>query len=236
MGKTMQNKLIFVVEDESDIQELIRYNLTKDRYMVECFDNAETMLQRLNHKTPDAILLDIMLPGIDGIEACRRMRAGGPGEQVPVIMLTAKGEEADVVCGLELGADDYMIKPFSPRILLARLKAVLRRKRVEENLGQKPLEMYGIAIHPGRHEVMIDNVKIELTSSEFSALYLLAGKAGWVFTRYQIVEEVHGPNYPVTDRSVDVMIAGLRKKLGDHGNYIETVRGIGYRFKGAGDE
>lgn len=232
----MQNKLVFVVEDESDIQELIRYNLTKDRYQVECFDNAEAMLQRLNNKTPDAVLLDIMLPGIDGIEACRRMRAGGPGEQIPVIMLTAKGEEADVVTGLELGADDYMVKPFSPRILQARLKAVLRRKRIEENLSQKPLNIYGISIHPGRHEVSIDGIPVILTSSEFSALYMLASKSGWVFTRYQIVEEVHGANYPVTDRSVDVMIAGLRKKMGDHGKYIETVRGIGYRFKGVSDE
>jgi len=232
----MLNKTIFVVEDEADIQELIRYNLTKDRYSVECFDNAESMLHRLNTKVPDAVLLDIMLPGIDGIEACRRMRAGGSGEHVPVIMLTAKGEEADVVTGLELGADDYMIKPFSPRVLLARLKAVVRRRRVEETISQKPLETQGICMHPGRHEVTIDGVQIILTASEFAALYMLAEKAGWVFTRYQIVEEVHGPNYPVTDRSVDVMIAGLRKKMGPKGDLIETVRGIGYKFKGEQDE
>ncbi len=231
----MHNKLIFIVEDEIDIQELIKYNLTKDRYLVETFGTAEEMIQRLNQKTPDAILLDIMLPGIDGIEACRRLRAGGPGEHVPVIMLTAKGEEADIVTGLELGADDYIVKPFSPRVLLARLKAVLRRKRVEENLAQKPLSIYGIEIHPGRHEVTINGGQVILTSSEFSALYMLVDKAGWVFTRYQIVEEVHGPNYPVTDRSVDVMIAGLRKKMGDHGQYVETVRGVGYRFKGEND-
>ncbi len=232
----MLNKTIFVVEDESDIQELIRYNLMKDRYLVECFENAESMIQRLNTKVPDAILLDIMLPGIDGLEACRRLRAGGPGEQVPVIMLTAKGEEADVVTGLELGADDYMVKPFSPRVLLARLKAVVRRRRVEETIAQKPLETQGITMHPGRHEVTIDGQQVVLTASEFAALYMLAGKAGWVFTRYQIVEEVHGPNYPVTDRSVDVMIAGLRKKMGSKGDLIETVRGIGYKFKGESDE
>ncbi len=232
----MLNKTIFVVEDESDIQELIRYNLTKDRYTVECFDNAEAMLKRLSQKVPDAVLLDIMLPGIDGLEACRRMRAGGPSEQVPVIMLTAKGEEADIVTGLELGADDYMVKPFSPRVLLARLKAVVRRRRVEETISQKPLEISGIHMHPGRHEVTIDGEQVALTASEFAALYMLADKAGWVFTRYQIVEEVHGPNYPVTDRSVDVMIAGLRKKMGPKGDLIETVRGIGYKFKGEDDE
>ena len=232
----MLNKTIFVVEDEADIQELIRYNLLKDRYNVECFDNAEAMLKRLTQKVPDAVLLDIMLPGIDGIEACRRMRAGGPGEHVPLIMLTAKNEEADVVTGLELGADDYMVKPFSPRVLLARLKAVIRRRRVEETISQKPLEIQGICMHPGRHEVTIDGTLVVLTASEFAALYMLADKVGWVFTRYQIIEEVHGSNYPVTDRSVDVMIAGLRKKMGPKGDIIETVRGIGYKFKGTNDE
>ncbi len=232
----MLNKTIFVVEDEADIQELIRYNLLKDRYNVECFDNAEAMLKRLTQKVPDAVLLDIMLPGIDGIEACRRMRAGGPGEHVPLIMLTAKNEEADVVTGLELGADDYMVKPFSPRVLLARLKAVIRRRWVEETISQTPLEIQGICMHPGRHEVTIDGTLVVLTASEFAALYMLADKVGWVFTRYQIIEEVHGSNYPVTDRSVDVMIAGLRKKMGPKGDIIETVRGIGYKFKGTNDE
>jgi len=232
----MLNKTIFVVEDEADIQELIRYNLLKDRYNVECFDNAEAMLKRLSQKIPDAVLLDIMLPGIDGIEACRRMRAGGPGEHVPIIMLTAKSEEADVVTGLELGADDYMVKPFSPRVLLARLKAVIRRRWVEETISQTPLEIQGICMHPGRHEVTIDGTLVVLTASEFAALYMLADKVGWVFTRYQIIEEVHGSNYPVTDRSVDVMIAGLRKKMGPKGDIIETVRGIGYKFKGTNDE
>ncbi len=227
----MQSKLIYIVEDELDIQELIRYNLTKDRYRTESFNNAEAMLQRVADVQPDGIILDIMLPGMDGLEACRKLKMRESSENIPIIMLTAKGEEADIVTGLELGADDYMVKPFSPRVLLARVKAVLRRRKLEVDLSQKPLEIAGISIHPGRHEVIIVGKPIAITSSEFSALYLLANKAGWVFTRYQIVEEVHGVNYPVTDRSVDVMIAGLRKKLGDYGKYIETVRGIGYRFK-----
>lgn len=226
----MLGKTIFVVEDEIDIQELIKYNLTKERYSVECFDNAEDMLVRLAEKVPDAFLLDIMLPGMDGLDACKKIRAGSETAETPVIMLTAKGEELDIVMGLELGADDYMIKPFSPRVLNARLKAVLRRKKVEKKLSQDELEIMGILIHPGRHTVSIKGKNIDLTSAEFTALYLLANRAGWVYTRHQIVEEVHGENYPVTDRSVDVMIAGLRKKMGDCGRYIETVRGIGYKF------
>jgi two-component system phosphate regulon response regulator PhoB len=146
-------------------------------------------------------------------------------------MVTAKGSEADIVTGLELGADDYIVKPFSIRVLIARLKAVLRREQQEKDLDQKPLSIYGIEIHPGRREVKFNGQPVELTSSEFKALYLLAKRPGWVFTRYQIVENVHGVNYPVTDRSVDVLMVGLRKKLGDAGDYIDTVRGMGYRFK-----
>ncbi|MGM0444493.1 MAG: winged helix-turn-helix domain-containing protein, partial [Fibrobacterota bacterium] len=164
-------------------------------------------------------------------EACRSLKMNETTAEIPVIMLTAKGEEIDVVTGLELGADDYIVKPFSPRILLARIKTVLRRKKSEKSLNQKPIEINGIHIHPGRHSVTVEGKRITLTSSEFSTLYLLARRSGWVFSRFQIVEKVHGVNYPVTDRSVDVMIAGLRKKLGDKGQCIETVRGIGYRFK-----
>jgi two-component system phosphate regulon response regulator PhoB len=188
------------------------------------------MLKRLDNKTPDGFLLDIMLPGMDGLDACKKIRARAETEDTPLIMLTAKGEELDIVMGLELGADDYMIKPFSPRVLNARLKAVLRRKKGDKKKSKEELEIRGIQIHPGRHIVSINGKGLDLTSAEFTALYLLANKAGWVFTRHQIVEEVHGENYPVTDRSVDVMIAGLRKKMGEYGKYIETVRGIGYKF------
>lgn len=232
----MANKLVFIVEDEAPIQELIKYNLTKEHYTTETFSNAEDMLKRLDEVEPAIILLDIMLPGIDGLEACRRVRMKEDYAEIPIIMLTAKGEEIDVVTGLELGADDYVVKPFSPRILLARVKSVIRRRKTEQTLKQKPITKKGISIHPGKHEVHIDGKEVTLTSSEFSTLYLLASRSGWVYSRYQIVEEVHGSNYPVTDRSVDVMIAGLRKKLGHKGKYIETVRGIGYRFTGNEDE
>lgn len=232
----MANKLVFIVEDEAPIQELIKYNLTKEHYTTETFDNAEDMIKRLDEAEPAVILLDIMLPGIDGLEACRRVKMKDEFSEIPIIMLTAKGEEIDIVTGLELGADDYVVKPFSPRILLARIKSVIRRRKTEQTLKQKPLTKKGISIHPGKHEVHINGDEINLTSSEFSTLYLLASRSGWVYSRYQIVEEVHGSNYPVTDRSVDVMIAGLRKKLGSKGKYIETVRGIGYRFTGNEDE
>ena len=147
-------------------------------------------------------------------------------------MLTAKGEESDIVSGLELGADDYIVKPFSPKVVIARIRSVLRRKQSEKATGGTPLSISGLSIHPGRYEVRVDGELITLTNLEFLVLHFLARKPGWVFSRYQIVEGVRGDNYPVTDRSVDVLIVGLRKKLKSAGSLIETVRGAGYRFKG----
>jgi len=223
--------MVFVVEDEEDILELIVYNLTKEGYQVRGFTRGEDALRQARLGPPGCMVLDLMLPGIDGLEVCRTLRGNTDTQKVPIIMLTAKGEEADIVAGLELGADDYIVKPFSPRILLARLRAVLRRRRERDTTEREPLEIKGIEIHPGRHEVVVDGKRVDLTSSEFKALYYLADRPGWVFTRYQIVEAVHGSNYPVTDRSVDVLMVGLRKKLGKAGRAIETVRGIGYRFR-----
>lgn len=227
----MPKELIYIVEDEEDIQELISYNLSKEGFLVKGFTKGEDMLDLLRRSQADCIVLDLMLPGMDGLDVCRTLKSKNDYKNIPIIMLTAKGEESDIVTGLELGADDYIVKPFSPRILIARLKAVLRRKQVAKELNQDPLTIYEIAIHPGRHEVLINDEKMELTSSEFKALYLLASRPGWVFTRWQIIEHVHGNDYPVTDRSVDVLLVGLRKKLGSAGKYIDTVRGIGYRFK-----
>jgi two-component system phosphate regulon response regulator PhoB len=146
-------------------------------------------------------------------------------------MLTAKGEESDIVTGLELGADDYIIKPFSPRVLLARIRAVLRRREVKPVDESATINIHNLVIHPGRHEVLVDGKRVDLTATEFRLLHLLARRPGWVFTRYQIVDALHGEDYPVTDRSVDVQCVGLRKKLGSAGEFIETVRGVGYRFK-----
>jgi two-component system phosphate regulon response regulator PhoB len=145
-------------------------------------------------------------------------------------MVTARGEEADVVTGLELGAEDYLTKPFSPRVLVARVRAVLRRRGSEPVADDAVIRSHGIEIHPGRHQVTVDEAPIELTATEFKILHFLAKRPGWVFTRYQIVDGIRGPNYPVTERSVDVQVVALRRKLGERGEAIETVRGVGYRF------
>lgn len=229
----MNKELIYVVEDDEDILELITYNLTKEGFPNRGFTCGEDMLALLPNSTVGCIILDLMLPGADGLDICRTIRnhKNSAITNIPIIMLTAKGEISDVVTGLELGADDYMIKPFETPILIARIKAVLRRKQQESDLKKNPLNIHDIEMHPGRFEVTVNGNNVTLTSSEFKALYFLACHPGWVYTRYQIVEEVHGSNYPVTDRSIDVLFVGLRKKLGAAGKYIETVRGIGYRFK-----
>jgi two-component system phosphate regulon response regulator PhoB len=146
-------------------------------------------------------------------------------------MVTAKGEEADIVTGLELGADDYITKPFSPKVLIARMRAVLRRRDRAETAEDDVLKFDDIIIHPGRHEVTVEGDRVDLTFTEFRILHILARRPGWVFTRHQIVDAIHGEHYPVTDRAVDVQIVGLRRKLGSAGDYIETVRGVGYRFR-----
>jgi two-component system phosphate regulon response regulator PhoB len=172
-----------------------------------------------------------MLPGIDGLEVTRILKNDPKTEHIPIIMLSAKEEEADIVAGLELGADDYITKPFSPRVLVARIRAAIRRKKKEYPEDASEIEIHDLTIHPGRNEVLIGGKPLDLTYTEFQILYSLAKRPGWVFTRSQIVDAIRGDDYPVTDRSVDVQIVGLRKKLGSYSNYIETVRGIGYRFR-----
>ena len=227
----MNKKHIFVVDDEEDILELIKYNLEKEGFKIDGFTSGEDVLKKAKKTHPDLFVLDLMLPGVDGLEVCKTLKSDATTKDIPIIMLTAKGEEPDIVSGLELGADDYITKPFSPKILTARIKAVLRRKAQKVHDDTTPLQYKDLLIHPGRHEVMVKNKLMDLTLSEYRILHLLLRKPGWVFTRYQIVQAVHGEDYPVTDRSVDVQIVGLRKKLGSYGKNIETVRGVGYRFK-----
>jgi two-component system, OmpR family, alkaline phosphatase synthesis response regulator PhoP len=227
----MAKETILVVEDEEDIRELLKYNLEKEGFKVFGAATGEAALQAVRDRLPDLILLDLMLPGIDGLEVCRKIRGGAQTRHLPIIMLTAKGEEADIVTGLELGADDYMTKPFSPRVLLARLRATLRRRNLQLPPATEPLKTDELVIHPGRHEVLLKGQLIPLTVTEFRLLHLLVRQPGWVFTRSQIVNEIHGEDYPVSDRSIDVQIVGLRKKLGKYGAHLETIRGIGYRFK-----
>ena len=227
----MAKKKILVVEDEDDILELVTYNLVREGYQVEGVRTGEEALASVNRDTPDLIVLDLMLPGVDGMEVCRQIRSNHKLQHVPLVMLTAKSEESDIVSGLELGADDYVTKPFSPKVFLARVRAVLRRRSRQQDDDRSVLQINDLTIHPGRHEVRVFEDKIDLTSTEFKILHFLARRPGWVFTRKQIVDAVHGMNYPVTDRSIDFQIVGLRKKLGDAGSNIETIRGVGYRFR-----
>jgi DNA-binding response OmpR family regulator len=227
----MPNERILVVEDEQDILELVRYNLARENYQVFCATSGEEGLEIIASESLDVIILDLMLPGMDGLEVTRRLKNNPKTQNVFIVMLTAKGSEADIVTGLELGADDYITKPFSPRVLLARIKAVIRRSRDEKPEGHKVIQFHNLTIHPGRREVRVGENLVTLTYTEFQVLCYLVRRPGWVFTRTQIVDAVRGDDYPVTDRSVDVQIVGLRKKLGSAGRYIETVRGVGYRFK-----
>ncbi|MFP4029705.1 MAG: response regulator [Candidatus Brocadiia bacterium] len=227
----MAREKILVVEDEENILELVTFNLSQEGYRVDGVATGEDALEKAREERPDLIVLDLMLPGIGGLEACRVLKNEAKTAHIPIVMLTAKSEEADVVAGLELGADDYVTKPFSPRVLVARIRAVLRRKSEKVTDESAVLKIHDIVIHPGRHEVLIDGEAADFTNTEFRLLHLLARRPGWVFTRNQIIDALRGSNYPVTDRSVDVQVAGLRKKLGEASKYIETVRGVGYRFK-----
>ncbi|RMG41606.1 MAG: response regulator [Candidatus Dadabacteria bacterium] len=219
---------ILAVDDEEDILELLRYNLCRDGYSVETVTSGEKALEVLKLNPFDLILLDLMLPGANGLDICKSLKSNSSTAHIPVIMLTARGEEADIVAGLELGADDYITKPFSPRILLARVRAVLRRsaKKPETSI----LRINDLLIDNNRHEAKLAGRSLELTATQFKMLYFLASNPGRVFTRSQIVSAVHGDDYPVTDRSIDVQIVAIRKILGEYGSYIETVRGVGYRF------
>ena len=219
-----------MVEDETDILELVRYNLTRENYQVFCSSSGEEALKIVASEPLDLIVLDLMLPGMDGFEVTRRLKNNPRTQNIFIIMLTAKGSEADIVTGLELGADDYITKPFSLRVLLARIKAVIRRSIDGKPEDNAVIQIHNLIIHPGRREVRVDETPVTLTYTEFQVLYYLARLPGWVFTRAQILDAVRGDDYLVTDRSVDVQIVGLRKKLGPAGRYIETVRSVGYRF------
>ncbi len=230
-GNAMDRQSILVVEDEEDIRELVTYNLQREGYRVTGVEYGEAALAAAQSQPPNLIVLDLMLPGVDGLTVCQRLKADAATAAIPIVMVTARGEEADVVRGLELGADDYITKPFSPRVLVARIRAVLRRSSGEPSSEDAPLEIHNLNIHPGRHEVLVDGSPVQLTRTEFRLLQLVSERPGWVFTRRQISNKIHNGDYVVTERSVDVQIASLRKKLGAAGKWIETVRGVGYRFK-----
>ncbi|MEQ8822671.1 MAG: response regulator transcription factor [Sumerlaeia bacterium] len=227
----MSSHDILVVDDEKDIRDLLDYNLTKNGCRVRTVATGEDALREARDNPPDLIVLDLMLPGIDGLEVCKRLKANERTASIPIVMLTARGEEADVVVGLELGADDYVTKSaFSPRVLLARIKAVLRRRELEASVPAEEVLQHGpISLNLARHEAAVDGRPMQLTALEMRILATLLRSPGRVFTRFQIVEATQGVGVGVTDRSVDVHIVSLRKKLGEHADLIETVRGVGYR-------
>jgi two-component system phosphate regulon response regulator PhoB len=227
----MSKQNIMIVEDEEDIQELIQYNLIKNGFFTTVYSSGEEAMKYTSKILPDLLILDLMLPGIDGLEVCKKLKNQEETQKLPIIMLTARGEEEDIIKGFEYGADDYVTKPFSPKILISRIKAVLKRQNNEAYDDNSIIAIHKLIINPLKHEVLLENTPLKLTNAEFKALHLLASKPGWVLTRYQIIDEIKGDEYEVTDRSVDVLIVGLRKKLDKFGDYIETVRGVGYRFK-----
>jgi len=228
----MENrKTIFVVDDEHDILELLELQLTKASFAVETFDNGTDFLEMLKTSAPDLVILDLMLPDIEGTEICKIIRSSEKYKYLPIIMLTAKGEELDKVLGLELGADDYLAKPFSPRELVARIKAVLRRSEVS-NANSDFLTIGNILhIDKRKFEIKISGEKVFLTTTEFKILELLASHPGWVFSREQILNHLWGNDKIVLDRTIDVHIRNLRSKIGEVGEYIKNIRSIGYKFE-----
>jgi two-component system phosphate regulon response regulator PhoB len=221
---------ILIVDDEHDLLELLRYNLTRDGYSVMCVDTGEKALEEIRERLPDLVILDIMLPGMDGLDICRMVKTSPTTTHVPILMLSAKSDDSDVVAGLELGADDYLAKPFSPRVLLARVKKILRKSQTGL-LQDTAMTMGPILIVPAKHEVRVRDAITDLTVTEFRILLALVTRPGWVLSRDQIVDAARGTNAVVTERSVDVHIVRLRQKLQPFGHCIETVRGIGYRFR-----
>ncbi len=226
----MTGRKVVVVEDDPDILELIEYNLRREGLEVATATNGRSGLAVIGRERPDLVLLDLMLPGLDGLDVCRRLRAVESTRDLPIIIVTARGEEQDVVRGLSAGADDYVHKPFSPRELLARVEAVLRRGPLREREAERRVTQGPLEIDPVKHRVRVEGRRLEFTPTEFRLLLVLASHPGRVFTRSQLVDRAIGDRVIVIDRNIDVHVRAVRKKLGPHRDLIETVRGIGYRF------
>lgn len=228
----MAGEVICIVEDDRDIAELVSFTLQREGYRISVIPSGEEAIEKISGMIPDLVVLDLMLPGVDGLEVCHRLKQDKKTREIPIVMLTAKSEDSDIIAGLEVGADDYVTKPFSPRILTARVRAVLRRRRYRDDDDQPTkIQIHEINIDVTRHEVKCAGKTVVLSATEFGILQVLAGNPGWVFSRRKIIDSVKGDDYPVTDRAVDVQILGLRKKLGDCGDVLETIRGYGYRIK-----
>jgi len=221
---------IVVIEDEPDIVEVISYNLKREGYNVLAVDRGDESINLIRNQSPSLIILDLMLPGMDGLSVCRQLKSDPMVNDIPVIIISAKGEESDIVVGLEMGADDYLTKPFSPRELLARVKAVLRRGQVKESQSKERIVLQNLTIDVARHEVRVDDEMVSLTATEFKILHQLAAHPGRAFTREQLLNRVLGMGVVVVDRNIDVHIRSVRKKLGDAAQLIQTIRSVGYRI------
>ncbi|MGD8389431.1 MAG: response regulator transcription factor [Desulfobacteraceae bacterium] len=227
----MRDEKILVVEDDEDIREMLRVWFSKEGYSFSSASTGEEALTLIEKDCPDLIVLDLMLPGMDGLEVTRRLRKDPKRNTIPIVMLTARTEESEILEGYEAGADDYVTKPFSPRVLTARVQTVLRSQTDPSREKNSPILIHDLTIHPGFRQAYIAGDPLDLSYTEFEILHVLASKPGWVFTRSQIIDAVRGDGYSVSDRSVDAQIFALRKKLRSYREYIETVRSVGYRFK-----
>ena len=226
----MNRNKIVVIEDEPDIVEVISYNLKREGYNVLAVDRGDESINLIRNQSPSLIILDLMLPGMDGLSVCRQLKSDPIVKDIPVIIVSAKGEESDIVIGLEMGADDYLTKPFSPRELLARVKAVSRRGQVKESHSKERIVIQNLMIDVARHEVRVDDEMVSLTATEFKILHQLAAHPGRAFTREQLLNRVLGMGVVVVDRNIDVHIRSVRKKLGDAAQLIQTIRSVGYRI------
>ncbi len=221
-------KKIFIIEDEEDIITLLTFHLEKENYSVSSSTTGDDIKNKIKQHNPDLILLDLMIPGHDGFEICKQLKQDLNTEKIPIIMLTAKNEESNVIVGLELGAEDYITKPFSVPILIARIRKILRKNKPKEQ--SEEIIIHDLRINPNTHDVYLSNKKIEFSTTEFKLLLHLTKKPLWVYSRLQLIDEIKGDNYVVTDRIIDVILVSIRKKLGAYAETIETIRGVGYRF------
>jgi len=222
---------ILIIEDDPEIQEMLKYAFAREGWKLIQAKTGEEGIKALQSKGADCVILDIMLPGMDGLKTLRKIREDKRFQPLPIILCTARGEEADIVAGLEIGADDYVVKPYSPRVLAARVRAALRRKEAAGSPNKTSWQHGKISIDVERHTAFLGETPLDLFATEFAILAHFMSHPDIVFSRQKLITAIRGDDYPVTDRSVDVQIMGLRKKLGDAGSMIETIRGVGYRFK-----
>ncbi len=230
----VQRADVLIVEDEVEIAELVQFHVEREGLRASLVHSGRLALDMIRRQKPDLVILDLMLPDLDGLEICRRLKQSDDTRRIPILMMSAKGEESDIVTGIELGADDYVTKPFSPKVLMARLRNILRRREMEDSNAQEGDRIVlvdgRLVIDSERHVVSVDADVVDLTLTEFGILQYLAGRPGFVRTRDQIIAAVHGKSTVLSSRTVDVHITALRRKLGSLAECIETVRGVGYRF------